>query len=269
MSDPLHRPPLRKALALDTSTDRLSVAVGDGVRVLAAHEGVGGAQASSTLIPTIQRLLTEVGWTLPELDAIAFGCGPGSFTGLRTACAVVQGLAVAARPDGIPVVPVPTLLAVAEEARWQMAQQPQPAAPPPRVLATLDARMDELYVAEVHLTPQGLHMPHHPWLSAPEALSWAHAGPLSDTTAPRPWLAGNALEVYGHRFPAAWQNALRVAAWPTAAALLRLLPSLWAQGGAMPAVAAQPLYVRDKVAQTTEERERAKAVQAAATGARS
>lgn len=262
MSDNQPRPPLRKALALDTSTDRLSVALGDGVRVLAVHEGAGGAQASSTLIPTIQRLLAEVGWSLQELDVIAFGCGPGSFTGLRTACAVVQGLAVAARPAGIPVVPIPTLLAVADEALWLARQSDKYLPSPQRLVATLDARMDELYVAHVLLTPQGLTLQGQPFLSAPESL------PLERTdTEPLPWLVGNALELYGHRFPSAGQDSHRVTAWPTASALLRLLPTLWEQGAAVPAAAAQPLYVRDKVAQTTAERERIKAAQAAVASA--
>jgi len=89
--------PLKRVLALDTSTERLSIALGEpGVPgSLWTHEGPGGAQASATLLPAIMDLLGQAGWRLDQLDAIAFGCGPGSFTGLRTACAVVQGLAVA------------------------------------------------------------------------------------------------------------------------------------------------------------------------------
>ena len=103
-----------KFLAFDTSTDRLSIAVTDGARVW-QHSGAGGAQASSTLIPAILALLAEAGLQLGELDAIAFGRGPGSFTGLRTACAVAQGLAFGARQGaGMPVLPIDTLMAVAE-----------------------------------------------------------------------------------------------------------------------------------------------------------
>ncbi|MBC7471527.1 MAG: tRNA (adenosine(37)-N6)-threonylcarbamoyltransferase complex dimerization subunit type 1 TsaB, partial [Ramlibacter sp.] len=76
-----------KLLAFDTSTETMSIAVADGAR-LWRHSGTGGAQASSTLIPAIQALLAEAGLGLRQLDAIAFGHGPGSFTGLRTACSV-------------------------------------------------------------------------------------------------------------------------------------------------------------------------------------
>ncbi|RZL04754.1 MAG: tRNA (adenosine(37)-N6)-threonylcarbamoyltransferase complex dimerization subunit type 1 TsaB, partial [Rubrivivax sp.] len=100
-------------LAFDTSTSELSVAVTARGQVW-EHTGPGGAQASSTLIPTVQALLRDAGVTLAELDAIAFGRGPGSFTGLRTACAVAQGLGFGA---DVPLLPVDTLLAVAEDAR--------------------------------------------------------------------------------------------------------------------------------------------------------
>ena len=124
-------------LALDTSTDQLSVALQrtDGQRF--AHTGAGGAQASASLIPAVQALLAQAGLSLSDLSAIAFGRGPGSFTGLRTACAVAQGLAWGA---GVPVLPIDTLLAVAEAARSAHGAT--------HVLALLDARMNEVYAAE-------------------------------------------------------------------------------------------------------------------------
>jgi tRNA threonylcarbamoyladenosine biosynthesis protein TsaB len=269
---PDHAPlALHKVLAIDTSTERMSVALGAGgaVAPVATYEGAGGAQASSQLIPVILDLLAQAGWTLAELDALAFGCGPGSFTGLRTACAVVQGLAVAARPGGIPVLPVNTLLAVAEEARWQCLQTGHAA--PSLVVALLDARMDEMYVApclwqtDAHGSGHW-HTIGHPWLSAPEALSVPGADvPSPEAASPTPWLAGNAMALYGERLPPHWQACPQIVAWPTATAMLRLAPSLWAQGLAVDAAGAQPLYVRDKVAKTTEERERIKAQKAADT----
>ena len=126
-------------LAFDTSTDALSIAVQHGARVW-QHSGAGGAQASATLIPAIRDLLAQAGLSFDQLDAVVFGRGPGSFTGLRTACAVAQGLAFGARGgQGVPVLPVDTLLAVAEEARAQHGCT--------RVVATLDARMNEVYAA--------------------------------------------------------------------------------------------------------------------------
>ncbi len=263
---PATLPPGARVLAIDTSTDRLSVALGcpDLPESWLLHEGAGGAQASAALIPLIRSLLAQAGWQLAGLDAIAFGRGPGSFTGLRTACAVVQGLAVAARPGGIPVLPVDTLQAVAEQARWQREQRGVPC--PDRIVAALDARMDELYVAEFDLAGVLPRAAGRPWLSAPEALQLADGWPEAGTGS-APLLAGNAVPVYGQRLPAAWQATQQETAWPTAAAMLRLAPVLWAAGAAVPAAEAQPLYVRDKVAQTTEERERIKAEKLAAAAA--
>jgi tRNA threonylcarbamoyladenosine biosynthesis protein TsaB len=100
-------------IAFDTSTERMTVALRHGDRVV-AREGEGGARASATLLPAVLGVLAEAGIALADLDAIAFGRGPGAFTGLRTACAVAQGLALGATKR---VLPIDTLLAVAEDAR--------------------------------------------------------------------------------------------------------------------------------------------------------
>ena len=97
-------------LAFDTSTETLSIAVQRGAHVL-AHEAAGGAQASAALIPQALALLAQAQLAVADLHAIAFGRGPGAFTGLRAACAVAQGLAWGA---GVPVLPIDTLLAMAE-----------------------------------------------------------------------------------------------------------------------------------------------------------
>jgi tRNA threonylcarbamoyladenosine biosynthesis protein TsaB len=237
-------------LAFDTSTDVLSLGVARGDQVW-TQTLPGGAQSSSSLIPAVLALLAEAEMPLASLDAIVLGRGPGSFTGLRTACAVAQGLAFGA---GVPVLPIDTLLAVAEEARWTQLQagllNPKDAL---TVLALMDARMDEVYSAAYH------------WPAVPgdargeERGCWQLAAPLQ-VGAPElvqmpegPGLlqAGNAFAAYGERLPA----GLRCMAMPTAAALLRLAPAAWAQGQAVPAEQAMPLYIRDKVAHTTAERE--------------
>lgn len=224
-------------LAFDTSTEILSVALRAGDAVL-AHTGEGGAKASSTLVPVVRQLMAQAGLALPSLDVIAFGCGPGSFTGLRTACSVAQGLALGA---DVPVLPVETLMAVAEAARERTGAT--------RVLAVLDARMDEVYAARYEHGPGGWLRRGDITLGAPESLP-ADPGWL---------LAGNAWAVYGERLPA---SADRVDVLPTASALLRLAPALVASGQARPAELALPLYVRDKVAQTTAERAAARSAAA-------
>lgn len=215
-------------LAFDTSTELLSVAVSAGGRCW-ERRGAGGAQASTSLIPLVRELLGEAGLSLAALDAIAFGCGPGSFTGLRTACSVAQGLALGA---GVPVLPVETLLAVAEEARAQQGATD--------VLAVLDARMDEVYAACYRHGPAGWQRLGEITLGPPQAL----AAP------PGAVLAGNAFAAYGDRLPA----GPRIEAAPLASAMVRLAPGLLQAGLGRPPEDAVPLYVRDKVALTTAER---------------
>ncbi len=221
-------------LAFDTSTETLSVAVQRGASVW-EHTGPGGAQASRGLIAAVQTLLQQAGLELAQLDALAFGRGPGSFTGLRTACAVAQGLAFGAGGGrGLRVLPIDTLSAVAEQARLQHGVQ--------RVVAVLDARMDEVYAAHLHWQHGQWRTESGPVLGAPEHVH-----------APAGWtVAGNAQAAYPTRLA---PGAEHVAALPTAAALLRLAPALLAAGQDVDASGAMPLYLRDKVAQTTAERE--------------
>ena len=222
-----------RLLAFDTSTDTLSVAVQHGGRIV-THTGAGGAQSSTTLIPLIRTLLAEAGLSLGDLDAIAFGRGPGSFTGLRTACAVAQGLGFGA---GVRLLPVDTLQAVAEEASHRFGAT--------RVVAVLDARMDQVYSASYDLDRIGdaTVTDDDVQVLAPEQVA-----------VPAGWaLAGNAFAAYGDRLPPE-SEAARYEVLPTAEAMLRLAPVLLAAGRDVAPSDARPLYVRDKVAQTTEER---------------
>ena len=222
-----------KFLAFDTSTDQMSIALTDGTRVW-QHSSPGGAQTSSTLIPAVMALLAESGLALGDLRAIVFGRGPGSFTGLRTACAVAQGLAFGADAGrGIEVLPVDTLMAVAEEARFQF-----------------DARMDEMYVQSYEFSSGICRQIKRCELIRPENMALDADDWL---------LAGNVFEVYAGRLPAALASFKQIHALPTATALLRLAPQLAAAGQCVAASQALPLYVRDKVAFTTEERALAKA----------
>ncbi|MDO4769703.1 MAG: tRNA (adenosine(37)-N6)-threonylcarbamoyltransferase complex dimerization subunit type 1 TsaB [Brachymonas sp.] len=254
-------------LAIDTSTEVLSIALGTGASArdssppLWQYTGAGGSHSSATLIPEAMRLLAQAGLRLQDVLALVVGIGPGSFTGLRTACAVAQGLALGA---GTPVLPISTLLAVAEDWRArQAAQQAQG-----RVWALLDARMDEIYAACWQWRSDAAQLAHAavqwqcvqaPVLVAPEDLLALPGWQAEDA-----W-AGNVQAVYGQRLPRPVKTVIG-AAMPTAAALLRLAPALWQQGAAVDAALLLPHYVRDKVAQTTAERaaERAAAQAAAA-----
>ena len=235
-----------KILAFDTATEQMSLALGIDADVVAAFDAPGGSLASATLLPAILRLLAGAGVGVRDLDAIAFGRGPGAFTGLRTACAVAQGLAWGA---GKPVLPVDSLLAVAETARAGRAEA--------RVWALLDARMDEIYAAQYAHGAGGWTVVDAPALVSPEALAerWRLAPPAV--------LAGNALTAFGDRLPG--HGAARFAdAAPTASALLRLAARDWTAGKAVDPALALPIYLRDKVAQTTAERDAVRAAKAAA-----
>ena len=242
-------------LAFDTSTDVMSVAVTDGVRVW-QHTAPGGAKASTTLIPAILALLEEANLALGDLQAIAFGRGPGSFTGLRTACAVAQGLAFGTNNVrggvGLPVLPIDTLMALAEEARFLKAQGVNPSAQQPleevvHITALLDARMDEMYVQRF-TCDHGVLSP----LTDCALISPEDFAPEGDALC-----AGNVIDVYRGRLP---DHLDTLTCLPTASALLRLAPRLAASGHCVPAAQALPLYVRDKVALTTAERDQVKAL---------
>ncbi len=227
-------------LALDTATDRLAVGLlAPGVR-LAVNEA-GGALASARLIPLLMGLLRGAGLAMPQVQAVAFGQGPGAFTGLRTACAVAQGLAFA---HDTPVLPVDSLLIVADDARLQADAADRDGI----WWVATDARMDEVYAAAYHHGPGG-------WapLVAPQLYT---LGALADAwrAAPPRCVAGSAIDAFGDRLP--WGQARL---WPhtqdRAAALLRLAEAAWTAGASVAADAALPLYLRDKVAQTTAERQ--------------
>lgn len=248
-------------LAFDTGTESMSIAVARtvaGQQRLWQDTAIGGAQASTGLIASILDLLNQAGLKLDALDAICFGAGPGSFTGLRTACSVAQGLAFGAK---VQVLPVDSLLAVAEEARHAaLADQPQGV-----VTALLDARMNEVYVATY-----AFEGPHWTQLQGgalvrPQDLGTYLRAMQHKLDLPEGTLAGNVFGVYGERLQVGQRESTRsIAALPTAAALLRLAPQLLAAGLAVEAEHALPLYIRDKVAQTTLERAADKAATLAA-----
>lgn len=245
--------PKLRLLAIESGTEHLSVALGEASVQPDAprwvHRSAGGPSASSALIPAVRSLLDQAGWALAELDGIAFGCGPGSFTGLRTACAVAQGLAEGARTPGLPVLPVSSLLALAEQARPMWA-----AWRPTRLQALIDARMGEVYHAGFDVTPDGeCLLTDEPTLCKPSDLP---------PCAPTDVLVAFGVAPHLTALPDAWRALPRVEACPDAEAMLRLAPALWRRGLTVDAARASPLYVRNRVALTTAEREAARAPQA-------
>ena len=214
-------------LALDTSTEYCSVALLRDEE-LTFREAHAVQRHSELILPMVEDLLAGSGLELGQLDGIAFGAGPGSFTGLRIACGVAQGLAFGA---GLPVIPVGTLAALAREAGQ------------PKVIACIDARMGEIYHAAYRY----------------ERGQWTEiAAPGVGPAQSAPMLEGDGWFGCGSGF-AAYADALAkrygrrlggVAAslHPHARSVARLAAPVLAVGGGVPAEEAAPIYVRDKVA---------------------
>jgi tRNA threonylcarbamoyladenosine biosynthesis protein TsaB len=224
-------------LAVDSSTETMALALVTPGQT-AVFEAQGGAQASARMLPEIKALLAGAGVQMAELDAIAFGQGPGAFTGLRTACAVAQGLAFGLDK---PVLAVDSLMLVAEDARTQGAGD--------EVWVAMDARIGEIYAALYRWRDGAWQVAEAPALYRPEALA-AHWGTPAAA-------AGTALTEYAAalgELPRAWPQARS-----RAQALATLALAAWQRGEARDAAEALPVYVRDKVALTTAEREAGRA----------
>lgn len=223
-----------RILGLDTSTEYCSVALWQDGAVVERCELVG-QKHSELLIAMLDTLLREAGVKLARLDGIAFGMGPGSFTGVRIACGATQGLALGA---GLPVAGVCTLEALAE------------ASGKPRVIAALDARMGEIYHAAYQKQDDGWKAVSEPCLCKPED---APAVPGDG------WFgAGSGFAAHGEKLGARYAGQLRGmdgAVVPQAAAIAALGAMRFADGRGMDAAQALPLYLRDKVALKTSERE--------------
>ncbi|MCD5363444.1 tRNA (adenosine(37)-N6)-threonylcarbamoyltransferase complex dimerization subunit type 1 TsaB [Chromobacterium aquaticum] len=221
-----------KLLAIDCSTSYLSLAVDNGERTFSFHEKVEQKHAERAL-PELARLLQQAEISLEQLDAIAFGQGPGSFTGLRIACGLAQGLAFSA---GLPVICIPTLDNIAQQAGAGT------------VLVCLDARMQQVYSACYRVTDAGAPERLGPIsVAAPEALSWPQDVSIA---------AGDGFE----RYPALLENAgaavVRAELLPNALAYFPLARS--GRYPLLPAREAELLYVRNKVALTSQEQQLAR-----------
>jgi tRNA threonylcarbamoyladenosine biosynthesis protein TsaB len=225
-----------RILALDASTDVCAVALGDGAFWRERAE-TAGQRHSELLLPMVRALLTEAQLRLRDLDGIAFGAGPGSFTGLRIACGVAQGLALGA---DLPLVGVGTLEAMAETARMRSDST--------RVIAALDARMHEIYCAAYEHDGARWQERIAPMVVAPgeaalpEGEGWSGVG---NGFAAYPALRARVAGILG-------LCADDVA--PSAVAIGALALPRFAAGEGVPAHTAAPLYVRHRVALTSAER---------------
>lgn len=220
-------------IALDTSTEYCSLALWLNGNVV-SREVLAGQHHSELLLPTLQTMLTETGVVLSEIEGIAFGAGPGSFTGLRIASGVAQGLAFA---QNIPVVGISTLEALAQQVDM------------PRVLVALDARMGELYFAAYEKMETGWLPVHTPLLCRPEAApgvvgeGWIGCGSGFDLY--QPILS----EIYGGNL-----QRIMPGCYPHAREIAQLAAIRFANGEGRPPEEALPVYIRNKVALKENER---------------
>ncbi|MCP5245586.1 MAG: tRNA (adenosine(37)-N6)-threonylcarbamoyltransferase complex dimerization subunit type 1 TsaB [Burkholderiales bacterium] len=222
-----------KILAFDTSTEYCSVALFLDGKIIKT-ETHAGQRHSELLLPMVQRILDETGLEITGIDGIAFGAGPGSFTGLRIACGVAQGLSFAAN---LPVIGISTLEAVAQQSTHD------------KVIVALDARMGEIYHAAYIRHANNWQAVSEPMLCAPEhapavsGAQWIGCGSgfdkydrvLSERYAP------DLLNIDYGRYPHAQEIAQLAAARPLEAF------------NTDPAQAA-PVYIRNKVALKESER---------------
>lgn len=224
-------------LALETSADFCSVAALRGDAVFSRHEDAGQRQAE-TILGAVEAVLADARLALEDLDGIAYGAGPGSFTGLRIACGVTQGLAFS---RGIPVIGVGTLLALAEAAAEQVSGD--------RFVVCVDAHMGEVYHAAYRKSRAGWEEISAPGIYRPDALPAAPG---------EGWIGcGNGFAAHDGRVAARYDERLsmiRPELIPTARAVLRLAAPRFAAGEAADAAAAVPVYLREKVALKTSER---------------
>ncbi len=222
-------------LAIDTSADFCSVAASRGGDCFFRHERAGQRHAEM-ILAEVQSVLAEAGLALGDIDGIAFGSGPGSFTGLRVACGVTQGLALA---RGIGVVGVSTLLALADE----FAEERAAKSPPSGVIACIDAHMGEVYHAAYRRGAAGWEALHAPGVYKPDAVPEVPG---------EGWIGcGNGFAAHGGRVAQRYASQLAVVdaeASPTARAVLRLARPRFEAGDVLDAADAVPVYLRDKVA---------------------
>ncbi|MGY3807766.1 tRNA (adenosine(37)-N6)-threonylcarbamoyltransferase complex dimerization subunit type 1 TsaB [Aeromonas veronii] len=220
-----------KILAVDTATEACSAALLVGDKLFSRWEEAP-RDHTRKILPMVQAVLEDAGISLSDLDAIAFGRGPGSFTGVRIGISVAQGLAFGA---GVPLIGISTLAAMAQGAyRLDGAQQ---------VLTAIDARMNEVYFGRYELIDGRMQLVGDEVVSEPAALVDVRgklAGPVT--------CVGTGFETYGETLSGlADELAVSQVRFPAAEDMLPLARAAWLAGEAVPVEQAMPVYLRDKV----------------------
>lgn len=228
-------------LAFDTSTEYLSLAIDkQGERF--SYDVLAGQSHSQLILPQIQALLDQAGLQLSEIEGIAFGAGPGSFTGVRIAAGVAQGLGFGSH---LPVAPIGTLLALAESTQVKTGIN--------KVIACLDARMGEVYHAAYEKVAGKWQVTMEPGLYKPQEV------PVLEGEG---WVgAGSGWKAYADQLSQGYAKQLSDAplaiqpdVLPNASAILTLAAPVFLSGQAGPAHDAMPIYIRNRVALKTAER---------------
>ncbi|ATY83413.1 tRNA (adenosine(37)-N6)-threonylcarbamoyltransferase complex dimerization subunit type 1 TsaB [Aeromonas veronii] len=220
-----------KILAVDTATEACSAALLVGDKLFSRWEEAP-RDHTRKILPMVQAVLEDAGISLSDLDAIAFGRGPGSFTGVRIGISVAQGLAFGA---GVPLIGISTLAAMAQGAyRLDGAEQ---------VLTAIDARMNEVYFGRYELIDGRMQLVGDEVVSEPAALVDVRgklAGPVT--------CVGTGFETYGETLSGlADELAESQVRFPAAEDMLPLARAAWLAGEAVPVEQATPVYLRDKV----------------------
>ncbi|MFM5340411.1 tRNA (adenosine(37)-N6)-threonylcarbamoyltransferase complex dimerization subunit type 1 TsaB [Aeromonas veronii] len=220
-----------KILAVDTATEACSAALLVGDKLFSRWEEAP-RDHTRKILPMVQAVLEDAGISLSDLDAIAFGRGPGSFTGVRIGISVAQGLAFGA---GVPLIGISTLAAMAQGAyRLDGAEQ---------VLTAIDARMNEVYFGRYELIDGRMQLVGDEVVSEPAALVDVRGKLASPVTC-----VGTGFETYGETLSGlADELAVSQVRFPAAEDMLPLARAAWLAGEAVPVEQATPVYLRDKV----------------------
>jgi len=227
-----------KILAIETATDACSAALlqDDEVRV---EYKLAPRKHTQLILPMVEKLLANAQLAITDMDAIAFGQGPGAFTGLRIAAGVTQGLALSA---DLPVIAISTLAAMAQQSHQQYQSD--------HILVALDARIHEVYWGEYIAIDGRVELSGNEQVVLPEKIKQLTEGQ---------WVGvGSGWEAYTDMLTqrtSGHVEAIHADLTPSAEFIAQLASYEYEKGNLLPVEQAQPIYLRDKVADTIAERE--------------